>query len=126
MAVIMAKGLLRLAPTTAAGVDMVATTERGLLMLRLPPTTAAGVDTVATTERGLLMPRLPPTMAAGVDMVATTERGLLMLRLPPTTAGVDMAMDGASNFYSHPANSLQIIGNRNFAQLQFFKINKIN
>merc|ERR1711973_951800 len=99
MAVITAKGLPRLA----------ATMERGLLMLRLPPTMAAGVDMVATTESGPLMPRLPPTMAAGVDTVATTERGLLMLRLPPTTAGVDMAMDGASNFYSHPANSPQIV-----------------
>merc|ERR1719357_1092265 len=85
MAVITAKGLPRLVPTTAAGVGMVATTERGLLMLRLPPTMAAGVDMVATMERGPLMPRLPPTTAAGVDTVATTERGL-----PPTTAaGVD-------------------------------------
>merc|ERR1711962_784388 len=93
----------------AAGVDMVATTERGLLMLGLPPTMAAGGDMVATTERGPLMPRLPPTTAAGGDTVATTERGLLMLRLPPTMAGVDMAMDGASNFNSHPANSPQTV-----------------
>merc|ERR1711926_60594 len=93
-------------PPTMAGVDMVAgAMEKGLLMLKPAPTMA---DTMAViTAKGLL--RLPPTMAAGVDTVATTERGLLMLRLPPTTAGVDMAMDGASNFYSHPANSPQTV-----------------
>merc|ERR1719295_2466998 len=97
----MERGLLMLKPAPTMADTMAVITAKGLP--RLAPTTAAGGDMVATMERGLLMLRLPPTMAAGVDTVATTERGLLMLRLPPTTAGVDMAMDGASNFYSHPA-----------------------
>merc|ERR1712135_195267 len=61
--------------------------------LKLSPTTAmaAMVDTDTAMARGLLMPRLTTAVPTAMDMVDTTERGPLMPKLTTAMPDTDMA-----------------------------------